>query len=97
MPEGNEMPRFTFDEVKKDSLTLEEIDSNADYMTIEEECWDLMADPTKKRAKQMYASAIRAWFGCIGQSMACGGGLLVSEYVLLDQRVIDIGEKYGYL
>ena len=91
------MARFTYEEVKKDSLLLDKIDSHADYASIDESMSGLMANPTKTNAKSLYLRAIGIWFSNIDKRLPGCSGSLVSADVLIDGRVILIAEKYGYL
>ena len=84
-----------YEEVKADCLELCAIDSNADLSGIDAEMWVLMANPTKRKAKNLYETAIGFWFSSIGVLESCGAG--VNESVLLNENVIRLGEKYGYL
>lgn len=71
-----------YDEVKKDYLYLESLDIDADYVDIDSDVFDLMANPTKRRATQMYREAIALWFGGFRNSQ------------IEDDRVEEIRSNY---
>ena len=90
------MTKQTYETVKRDCLTLCDIDSNADFAEVDAGVWGLMAEPTKTAAKSMYLSAIGLWFASVG-CRASAMDTCVSERVLLNEEVVRIAEKYGYL
>jgi len=87
----------TYDQAKKDFKTLQKYSDGGDYVEIEASMWDLMANPSKRLAKQRYEAAITCWF----DSAKNGGHGNRHEYVdssnLEIPEVIDIGERYGEL
>lgn len=71
-----------YNDVKRDYLYLESLDIDADQVEIDSEVFDLMANPTKKRAAAMYKSAIVFWFEGIRNSQ------------IKDDRVEEIRKRY---
>lgn len=55
------MSAHTYDEARFDFEYLESLAELGDWITIADELVDLMRDPTKKRAAQMYIAAITLW------------------------------------
>lgn len=53
---------MTYARARKDFEFLETIAELEDQVELDAERQDLMQDPTKKRAMQMYESAIDLWF-----------------------------------
>ena len=54
---------ITYEQAKHDDNRLDEIIECGDtIMFAADEVFDLMADPTKKRAKDMYVRGITQWF-----------------------------------
>lgn len=90
------MPRITYDAIKKDFQYLESVCPGGDMAEIDASVFDLMANPTKSRAKLMYESAIKQWFYSVGSKGYQSGGRIEPE-VLADSRVQEIGQKYGHL
>jgi len=69
---------MTYNEVKRDFERLEGLISLDDAVAIDSQVFDLMAEPTKHKAKEMYMSCIELWFG--------------ENRILLGSE--DIAEKY---
>ncbi len=84
--------RKTYEEVKRDFEYIHRLAPGGDMMEIDAAVFELMADPTKARAKKMYESAITQWFEAIGTSELMAG---VPVWVWEDERVQAIAEKYG--
>lgn len=78
-----------YEKVKRDYLFLNSLYPGGDMMEIDAQVFDLMADPTKKRASQMYESAIQSWFSAIGNRFA-----EVPLSVLDNEEVLIIAERY---
>ena len=57
-----------YDKAKADHETLCKMGNGHDLVEVDAECFELMADPTKKRACSMYESSIRFWFDEYGVS-----------------------------
>ena len=83
----------SYEETKRDFEYLNKIAPGGDMMEIDASVFDLMANPTKKRAKELYLTAIGCWFRAIGKDMSFAG---VPESVLDNPSVIVILEKYGH-
>ena len=74
----------TYEQTKADFLALEEIAEVDDMVEIDAKVMALMADPTKKRAQDMYATCIEFWFS---QERRKGNAH--------DLDVIEIGDRHG--
>lgn len=83
----------SYEETKRDFEYLNKVASGGDMMEIDAAVFDLMANPTKKRAKEMYRTSIGCWAAAIGRPMDFAG---VPTSVLDDPKVIEILEKYGH-
>jgi len=82
----------SYEEVKQDYLCLESISHGGDMVEIMAEVFELMANPTKTRAKRMYQDAIEQWFSAIGVSRVAEIPLSVWQH----PDVQRIAEKYGH-
>jgi hypothetical protein len=84
---------------KRDWLFLEDLEDryaqgdreSSDQINAADEVFNLMADPTKKRATDMYISAIDSWFYAYDGSSF--GGKVPSEFA---GRIEDIRSHYGF-
>ena len=84
--------RITYEIAKKDWNFLNDMCPGGDCMEVDASVFELMANPTKKLAKELYISAIEAWFAAIGRYTGDGG---VDIEVLQDAEVIALADKYG--
>lgn len=68
---------------REDFEYLEGIAEVTDMVEIDASVWNLMRNPTKNEAAQMYRASIRLWFGEHG------------DHHCDDERVADIAERHS--
>ena len=86
---------YRYSTVKKDFDFLYELDSGGDYVEIDASCFELMANPNKEEAKELYLMAIAEWFSSLEMSKNYIED--VQTVHATNKKVISIGRKYGYL
>ena len=85
---------MTYDQVKEDFNFLHSISSHGDMVEIDASVFDLMENPNKKKAKELYECAINAWFQSITSSPYDSDRGISSE-VLLNAEVLEIKDRYN--
>ena len=80
---------MTYDEAKRDYLYLDAICEVDDLVSVDDECFLLMANPTKTKAKGMYVSCIGLWFD---ERRLHGNPSMTLEQEI---EVSYIAERYG--
>lgn len=57
------MPKIGYEQARQDFEHLETVGELGDAVEIDAEVFNLMRNPTKERARDMYVAAISLWFG----------------------------------